>query len=174
MRPKKRHGFSAAAMLLRPVALTAPLCEPARAQTADAWKCTGRGGIPWDEQIAGCTDAINSAKFSGTDLAAIFNSRGTAYLVKGDLDHAIGDYDQAIGLNPGYAVAFNNRGFAYGLERNFDHAIADFDQAIRLNPNYALAFRNRGNVYMAKEEESRLSPDYTTAIRLNPDNGALY
>ena len=150
MRPKKRHGFAAAAMLLATVALTAALCEPARAQTADAWKCTGRGGIPWDEQIAGCTDAINSAKFSGTDLAAIFNSRGTAYLVKGDLDHAIGDYDQAISLNPGYAVAFNNRGFAYGLKRNFDHAIADFDQAIRLNPNYALAFWNRGNVYMAK------------------------
>ena len=130
MRPNKWHGFAAAAMLSTIVALTVAILEPGRAQTTDDWKCTGRGGIPWDEQIAGCTDAINSAKFSGTDLAAIFNSRGTAYLMKGDLDHAIGDYDHAINLNPGFAVAFNNRGFAYGLKRNFDRAIADFDQAI--------------------------------------------
>jgi hypothetical protein len=31
----------------------------------------------------------------------------------GDLDHAIADYDEAIRLNPKFAVAVNNRGSGY-------------------------------------------------------------
>lgn len=41
---------------------------------------------------------------------------GTAYADKGDYDHAIADFDQAIRLKPDLAVAYNHRGLAYKLK----------------------------------------------------------
>jgi tetratricopeptide (TPR) repeat protein len=63
------------------------------------------------------------------------------YLKKGDDDRAIADYDQALKLDPNYALAYNNRGNAHFLKKNYDRAIADYDQAIRIDP---LAPRRRG------------------------------
>src|SRR5262249_42070343 len=48
--------------------------------------------------IAACTRAIQSKKFKGRDLAAVYNSRGSAY--GSDLDRAIADYTEAIRLDP--------------------------------------------------------------------------
>jgi tetratricopeptide (TPR) repeat protein len=59
-------------------------------------------------------------------------------------DRAIEDLDQAIRLNPNYALAFSSRGLAYARKGQPDRAIQDYDQAIRLNPKYADAFSNRG------------------------------
>jgi tetratricopeptide (TPR) repeat protein len=50
------------------------------------------------------------------------------------IDRAISCYDQAIQLDPQYALAYNNRGEAYEAENDPDHAIADFGQALKLNP----------------------------------------
>ena len=50
-------------------------------------------------------------------------------------DRAIQDFDQAIKLNPNYAIAFYNRGNAYRLKGQHDRAIQDLDQAIKLNPS---------------------------------------
>jgi tetratricopeptide (TPR) repeat protein len=41
-----------------------------------------------------------------------FNNRGNTYKAKGDLDHAIADFSQAIRINPRSAVAYFNRGIA--------------------------------------------------------------
>ena len=63
---------------------------------------------------------------------------------EGDFDHAIMDYDEAIRINPTYAIAFNNRAVAYYGKGDNDHAVADFDDAIRINPTFASAFQTRG------------------------------
>jgi hypothetical protein len=44
------------------------MVTPALAQTLKDWKCTGDTDIPWDEQIAGCADAIKSGKYTGKPL----------------------------------------------------------------------------------------------------------
>jgi len=90
-------------------------------------QCTVSPGIPWDEQIVGCTGAIESGRYGGNNLATAFNNRGIAYLAKGDFD--IAHFDQAIRLNPNYALAFNNRGFSYALKQDHDHATADYTEA---------------------------------------------
>src|ERR1044071_8907312 len=91
------------------------LAAPALAATLDGSKCIGRPGIPWDEQIAVCTSAIKSGRFTGKELATAFISRAAAHRAKGDLERAIQDYDQAIRLNPNEATAFYYRGMAHGM-----------------------------------------------------------
>jgi len=122
-----------------------------------------------DQAIAACTRAINSGRYSGRQLAAIFTNRCIEWNVKQESDKGIEDCSQAIRLYPNYANAFFNRGIAYKAKVQYDRAIEDFDQAIRLNSNHALAFFNRGNVYHAKGEYDRAIEDYDQTIRINPN-----
>jgi tetratricopeptide (TPR) repeat protein len=74
--------------------------------------------------------AINPKDFNS------FNSRGKAYVAKGDRrnnpiadSNAIADYTQAIQLNPSYVEAYNNRGLFYETIGRRAEAIADFRKA---------------------------------------------
>src|SRR6478752_3135348 len=90
------------------------------------------------QQIDGCTAAIESGGWSGAKLAWAFNNRAIAYQLKGDLDRAFADLDQAIRLDPNDAPAYANRGMIYQARDDLDHAVADYDEAIRLNPAHPL------------------------------------
>jgi tetratricopeptide (TPR) repeat protein len=79
------------------------------------------------------------------------------YAAKADYQRAIKDYDRAIRLSPGVAVAFYNRGVAYARTQDFDRAIQDYNQALRLDPNYAWAHYRRGEAYANKRDFDRAS-----------------
>jgi tetratricopeptide (TPR) repeat protein len=138
-------------------------------ELSQEWRwCAGLNGASADLVISGCTTVIQSGRENTKNLAGAFYNRGNAYSDKGELDRAIRDYDQAIRLNPQYALAFNNRGNAYNKKGEPDRAIQDFDEAIRLNPQSALAFYNRGNAHRNKHDLDRAIRDYDQAIRLDP------
>ncbi len=103
-----------------------------------------------------------------------FYDRAGAYYLKGDYDRAIQDYDQAIRLDPSFALAFSSRGLAYYKKGDYDRAIQDFDQAIRLNPDYALAFASRGEAYDKKGDRDRAMQDYDQAIQLDPNDSMTF
>ena len=44
-----------------------------------------------------------------------YDNRGLAYRMKGDLDRAIADFDQAVRLDPKSSAAYNDRGTTYGM-----------------------------------------------------------
>jgi tetratricopeptide (TPR) repeat protein len=106
--------------------------------------------------------------------AAAYNGRGMAYRYKGDLVHAIADFNQAIALDPKYAHAYNNRGLSYEAKGDLDHAIADYDQTITLDPKYFLAYNNRGLSYEAKGDLDHAIADFDQAIALNPKYPLAY
>ncbi len=114
-----------------------------------------------------------TADAKGFDADA-YCRRGIDCAQKGELDEAIADYSEAIGLNPKYAEAYNNRGFAYVGKGNFDQAIADLNEAIRLKPKYAKAYNNRGTAYAQEGEFDQAIADFTEAIRLNPEIALAY
>src|SRR5437879_11054496 len=74
---------------------------PAFAQTSKEWnRCAGRDGATPAQQIDGCTSVIHSVEEPPKNLALAFIARGSAYMIKGDFNRAIQDYDEAIRLDP--------------------------------------------------------------------------
>ena len=128
-----------------------------------------------DEQIASCTAAIQSSRWSGKNLAWAHFNRGFAYRAKGDNDSAIADYSEAIRLDPRYSKAYGNRGNAYRAKGDYDRAVADYDQAIKIGSNEVqFDYNNRGLAYADKGDLDRAIADYSEAIRLDPKYGAAY
>jgi tetratricopeptide (TPR) repeat protein len=141
----------------------------AQSQPQIDWCVNVAHGFSLDQQISGCTVAIQSRRWRGQELAWAFNNRGFAYYRKAYLDPAFGDFEQAIRLDPKDAVAFNNRGLIYQAKGDLDRAIADYNETIRLDPTYIFAFNNRGGAYQDKNDYDRAIADYSEAIRLNPE-----
>ena len=69
------------------------------------------------------------------------------------LEIAIADYNEAIQLDPGSALAYNGRGIAWRDKKDYDKAIADYNEAIRLDPGYAFAYYNRGVAFLLTGSE---------------------
>jgi tetratricopeptide (TPR) repeat protein len=90
-----------------------------------------------------------------------------------DYNGAIADYDQAIRLDPKYALAYNGRGAARRELGDNEGAITDYDQAIRLNPKDAVAYANREFVRKLGNNKKAIA-DYDQAIRLNPKDAVAY
>jgi tetratricopeptide (TPR) repeat protein len=137
----------------------------------DRRMCDGEDGATVEQRIAGCTAVIKASK--GEKLAEALELRGAAYRSQGELNLAIADYNQAIKINPKFALAYHNRGVAYDYKGDPDRAIQDFDQAIKLRPT-ALAHFNRGNAHLGKSQYDQAIDDYSQAIRLKPDFAAAF
>jgi len=101
-------------------------------------------------------------------------SRGNFKASFGRYAEAIGDYDQAIALDPKNATAYNNRGAAKSDLGRHAEAIADYDQAIALDPKNAAAYNNRGIVKSDLGRYAEAIGDYDQAIALDPKNAAAY
>jgi tetratricopeptide (TPR) repeat protein len=86
-------------------------------------------------------------------------NNGVACYEKGDLDHAISDWDIAIQLNPNYGEACNSRGIAYAEKGDIDRAVSDFDKAIQLDTHSAEVYFNRGWAYYGRGNYDRAIDD---------------
>jgi tetratricopeptide (TPR) repeat protein len=89
---------------------------------------------------------------------------------KREYDNALGDYNEAIRLNPTNAPGYLNRGNLRGDNKEFDKAISDYNEAIRLDPSYANAYNGRGWAWWNKKEYDKAIADYNEAIRLDSNN----
>jgi len=66
-------------------------------------------------------------------------------------------YEQAIHLNPNYALAYHNKGVALYNLRHYQEALAAYEQAIHLDPSLALAYKGKGLVLedLGKKQEAQ-------------------
>src|SRR5215470_17566350 len=155
-------------------------------QSDDRSRCFAREGVSPEQKLVSCTVVIESGGQTPQGLVAAFNSRGNAHLSNRNYDRAIDDYNEAIRLDPKYAIGFYNRGLAHLRKGRLDPAIEDFDAAIRLNPKYTSAFINRALAYQEKAQwdfdayltegvyEDRAIRDLDGAIRLDPNNASAF
>jgi lipoprotein NlpI len=169
------HGLTRARFLKTCLLFVLLPAIPCHAQSNDDLKqCRENSQTNPDMALQHCSNAIQSGSLSPRDLAVAFNYRGNAYYWKGDYDHAIRDYDQAIRLNPNYANAMDGLGLAYKFKGDFDHSIQIYDQAVRLSPTSTWVFSGRGATYFAKGDYDRAIEDFSQAIRLDPRNSQAF
>ena len=199
-RPRYRRDDTPAPVVAAPAAPTAqpavkrkrsarhkPAGTPAAAPAAEAATTPAKGAKATprdivacaqdrvqDLTIAGCTRIIEDAKQKPKARGVALYNRGNAYVLKGDHDKAVADFDEALKLEPKNASIYNNRANARNDKGEGDAAMADFDAAIKVNPRYAAAYFNRANALAAKGETDRALKDYDAAIRNNKRNVNAY
>jgi len=106
--------------------------------------------------------------------ATYYYNRGMAWLEKGEPDKAIADFNEAIRLDPKYALAYYNRGSAWDDKGESDKEIADYNEAIRLDPKNVYFYYDRGLAWDDKGEYDKAISDFTEVIRLDPKNPSAY
>jgi tetratricopeptide (TPR) repeat protein len=89
-------------------------------------------------------------------------------------EEALAACEQAIRLDPTYALAYYNQGWAFDELKRHEEAISAYDQAIRLNPNYASAYYNKGNALRDLKRYEEAISAYDQAIRLDPTYANAY
>ena len=71
---------------------------------------------------------------SRKEKAEFYSNRGFDHYLKGDLNIAIADFDEAIRLYPKDAYAYYARADAYKRIGDYDKADADAKEGLRLDP----------------------------------------
>jgi tetratricopeptide (TPR) repeat protein len=113
---------------------------------AEVWKITAIPPIADFDQVAIKSDPT----YSGAWYA-----RAAAWGFKRDFERAVGDYGEAIRLDPKNPSPVLDRCIAYVDNRDYDHAIADYSEIIRLDPKSDDAFNRRGIAYHKKGDYDR-------------------
>lgn len=138
-----------------------------------------------------CAVMMKWAKLSGLEgqrtreneeAARVRVMRAAAYYTKGDLDHAITDYSDAIRISPilppvpPMKTAMNlyaNRGFVYYAKGDVDRAMADYEEAIRLDAKSSSAYFHRGIANLYGGSISKALADINQANALDPKNAYI-
>jgi len=117
--------------------------------------------------LADAADFFTKALEKTPNDVQLLARRSKAHELKGDLDKAIADYDEALRVQPQNPSWINNRANLFNKKRDYDRALKDYDEALRLNPNSAIITQNRGNAWLNKREFDKAIDDYTRALELD-------
>ena len=128
-------------------------------------------GLPTDLPISGGNESGGAPR---TLSAAEFEALRSDFLsLRGRMDDAQGDLEEAITTEPSLAEAEQSLGFLLLKKRNLDDAETHFQQAVKLDPKDALNFYGLGLAEMAKtgisEQPAPAIKALEQAAELNPD-----
>jgi tetratricopeptide (TPR) repeat protein len=105
------------------------------------------------------------ARPANPKLAALIES-GRKWSTKGDLEHAVRDFSEAIRLDPKYPDSYAERGQALFKMGETERAIADYSAAIQRDPEHGSALRARGMAYLYRGSPDLALADLSRAIGL--------
>ena len=130
-------------------------------------------------RIVACAAAVGSvAVFCNLPMvprnkleAATRYNDGVGLEAAGREDDAIREYQAAVQLDPGLAVAHNDLGLAFGKQGRLADAAAELAETVRLAPAFAKAHNNLGVVLGRRGESSAAVAQFEEAVRLDPNYG---
>jgi tetratricopeptide (TPR) repeat protein len=112
--------------------------------------------------IAECTAALDQS-MTGSDRAGTFVNRGILYMLAGEQDRALRDYNEAIGLDPLQAEAWLNKAVTMVNSGKGSSAVDLADRSLQLRTEKpALAYYVRG---LGHEEEGQAVAAYADLRR---------
>ena len=147
--------------------------EALRLNPEDAYAYTYRG---FAKTLLGQNEAAiadqDAALRLDANLAEAYHDRALAKsMLPRKRDGIIEDFDEAIRLRPGSAVAYMNRGLEKVRLLQYDAAIADYEEAMRLDATLAPPYTRRGEIRWSRGREVEARQDYETALKLAREAG---
>ncbi|XP_049681960.1 tetratricopeptide repeat protein 6 [Accipiter gentilis] len=176
-----------------------PKCIKARICLGYNFKALGKLQRAWSQfTVAICIDSKCHAAYDGrasiclqmgetfaafqdinaalklTTTAPLLTNRGVISQLMGYLPCAMKDYQQAISVDPNYALAYFNAANIYFHNRQFSQAYCYYSKVLQLDPRNESAVMNRAitNALLNNIEEAK--EDFEKAICLCPFSAAVY
>jgi tetratricopeptide (TPR) repeat protein len=106
--------------------------------------------------------------------ANFFRERGIAAYRSGDSLGAIGNFDEAIRLNPNDTQSYNIRGNAWDELGIYERALTDYDEALRIDPNNPAVLQDRAIMWYRKGALDEALVDLDRAIRFSFSDVNIY
>lgn len=101
--------------------------------------------------------------------ASAYYNRGYAYVMSGDFDKAIEDFNKTIQLNANYPDVYGSRGFAYYKKKKYDQAIHDLKRNLEANPKEsAETYCVMGYAYDGKGDYNQSLSCFSKAMSIKP------
>jgi len=104
----------------------------------------------------------------GCDEANHHVCRGAKAIDRGDYEHAITHFNQALQICPEFAEAYNQRALAEYLLERFECSLRDCRKTIDLMPNHFGAWAGMGHCYAHEGKLLEAVECYEKALSINP------
>jgi hypothetical protein len=150
-----------------------PPDDAQRSPDAAGGGANGNGGAD-DERDARDLEELSDLIRRHPDLPDPYRERALILSSRGDYEHAIADYTQAIALAPDDPELYVERGDVWCEAGDPDRAIRDFSRAVELCPDYAWAHVERALAFHDKGALDEAIADCSRALRLDPDEPLAY
>lgn len=126
--------------------------------------------MPRPQDLRRCDAALDEVATVQRDVIATYVNRGILRLRRGNIDGAMGDFDEALRRDPSEPEAYLNRGSALLRRDRTDEAVAMYSQALQHNTRRpALAHYGRAMAYELLGNARAAYNDYRRASELDPD-----
>ena len=165
----RRYGAASSRAAARDDAPPDPQAEPDPAAEMQPMDPPGdaelRPAADPDDRPADAVAAPDSAR---ERLIQEYIHKGVDYRRNEHFGHAMGEFEQALRIDPDRADTWFHRGMTWGLMGDHGRAIADFNRAIAISPLYAEAYNCRGYAHFCRGDYRLAVDDLERADRLNP------
>jgi len=114
---------------------------------------------------------INDAVERNPDNAALWELKGTAALVNGDVEGAETALEKAIELDPGAMSAYGQLSRIYAGTGRMDETIALYENVLKLQPENPVAHHFLAVLYEMTGRQDEAVEHYELALEYDPSNG---
>jgi tetratricopeptide (TPR) repeat protein len=87
-----------------------------------------------------------------------------------DLTTSLQFYQDAIELNPAFALAWNNQGYVLALMNKHDDAQQSFDRALKFDDQLAIVYVNKGDSFESVGEYESAIESYDVYLKAEPED----